>query len=97
MDRPPDQDVWFADPEFAEANKAAFNEVLNDRWAQIVEAVVDLAAAVDARVGAGAVEAVEATATGVAAELRELGLTVPGVLHERRSRAAHGRDRPAGD
>lgn len=70
--------TWFADPEFAEANKAAFNEVLADRWAQIVEAVVDLAAAVDARVSAGAVEAVEATATGVAAELRELGLTVPG-------------------
>ena len=70
--------TWFADPEFADANKAAFDDVLAARWAQIVEAVTDLAAAVDARIDAGAVASVEHNAAAIAADLGALGLTVPG-------------------
>ncbi len=70
--------VWFADPEFAETNKAAFNDVLDRRWSQIVEAVTDYSAALDSRVDTGAVAATSANAAAVAARLGELGLTVPG-------------------
>ena len=70
--------TWFADEEFGASNKAAFEDVLANRWTQVVEAVVDFAAAVDARVGTGAVEATEAAAAAVAAELTALGLSVPG-------------------
>jgi len=70
--------VWFADPEFADVNKAAFNDVLARRWGQIVEAVTDLAVAVDARIDAGAVKSTEAATAALAAQLGELGLTVPG-------------------
>lgn len=70
--------TWLADEQYGAANLAAFNDVLARRWGQIVEAVTDVAAAVDARVKAGAVTAVEAQAAAVAAELSALGLTVPG-------------------
>ena len=70
--------TWFADPTYAEGNKAAFDAVLATRWAQIVEAVSDLAAAVDARIDAGASASVAASAAAVAADLAALGLTVPG-------------------
>ncbi len=70
--------VWFADPTYAEANKAAYDALLAARWAQIVEAVSDLAAAVEARVGTGASATVAASASAVAADLAALGLTVPG-------------------
>lgn len=70
--------VWFADAQYAESNKAAFNDVLAARWAQIVEAVTDVAAAIDARIDAGAVKSVEENAAAIAASLGELGLTVPG-------------------
>jgi phenol hydroxylase P1 protein len=70
--------VWFADPANGAGNKAAFDSVLAERWAQIVEAVTDLATAVDARIDAGAVANVELTAAAVAAELGAAGLTVPG-------------------
>lgn len=70
--------VWFADAEYGESNKAAFNAVLADKWAQIVEAVTDVAGAIDARADIGAVKAVEANAAAVAADLAALGLTVPG-------------------
>ena len=70
--------VWFADPTYAASNRAAFDGVLADRWAQIVEAVSDVAAAVDARVDVGAGAAVTAIAAAVAADLAALGLTVPG-------------------
>lgn len=70
--------VWFADEQYGEANKAAFNDVLARRWTQIVAAVTDVAQAVDARVNAGAVAYVEDRAAAVAAELTAAGLTVPG-------------------
>jgi phenol hydroxylase P1 protein len=70
--------TWFADPEHADGNRAAFDEVLAARWVQIVEAVTDLAVAVDARIDAGAVASVELNAAAIAAELSALGLTVPG-------------------
>ena len=70
--------VWFADPEFAESNKAAFNDVLARRWNQIVDAVTDFSAALDSRVDTGAAAATQANAAAVAARLGELGLTVPG-------------------
>ncbi len=46
--------------------------------ARIVEAVSDVAAAVDARIDVGASAAVAAVATAVAADLTAAGLTVPG-------------------
>ncbi len=70
--------VWLADETYGETNKAAFQDVLDERWTQIVEAVTDLAAAVDARVRCGAGEAVAASATALAADLAAAGLTVPG-------------------
>ena len=70
--------TWFADEQYGAANRAAFDEVLAARWTQIVEAVTDVAAAVDARVDAGAVASVELHAAALAAELGALGLTVPG-------------------
>jgi phenol hydroxylase P1 protein len=69
---------WFADEQYGESNKAAFNDVLSRRWAQVVEAVTDLAAAVDSRVGTGAATSVELNAAALAAQLGALGLTVPG-------------------
>jgi phenol hydroxylase P1 protein len=69
---------WLADPTYAESNKAAFDGVLAARWGQVVTAVSDLAAAVDARVDVGAAGAVSAAAAAVAADLGALGLTVPG-------------------
>jgi phenol hydroxylase P1 protein len=65
---------WFADEQYGESNRAAFNDVLSRRWAQVVEAVTDLAAAV----GTGAVTSVELNAAALAAKLGALGLTVPG-------------------
>jgi phenol/toluene 2-monooxygenase (NADH) P1/A1 len=70
--------TWFADPTYGEANKAAADEVLAARWNQVVEAVTDVAAAVDARVSVGAVASVQATSATLAAELAAQGLTVPG-------------------
>lgn len=70
--------TWFADEAFGDANKAAFDDVLAARWQQIVEAVTDLATAVEARVGTGAVAATDAAAAALAADLEALGLTVPG-------------------
>jgi phenol/toluene 2-monooxygenase (NADH) P1/A1 len=70
--------TWFADEEFGASNKQAYDDVLANRWNQVVEAVVDFAAAIDARIDAGAVVAVEAAASALAAELGGLGLTVPG-------------------
>jgi phenol hydroxylase P1 protein len=70
--------TWFADEEFGASNKQAYDDVLANRWNQVVEAVVDFAAAIDARIDAGAVAAVEASASALAAELGGLGLTVPG-------------------
>lgn len=70
---------WLADPETAEANKAALDGVLAARWGQIVRAVTDLATAVDARVAVGAVDAVGTQAAAVAAALTAAGLTVPEV------------------
>jgi phenol hydroxylase P1 protein len=70
--------TWFADPEYSDVNKAAFNDVLARRWSQIVEAVSDVAAALDARVDTGAAAAAQAATSAVAAQLSELGLTVPG-------------------
>jgi len=52
--------------------------VIARRWAQVVEAVTDLAAALDSRVDTGATRAVELNAAAVAAHLAGLGLTVPG-------------------
>jgi phenol hydroxylase P1 protein len=69
---------WFADEQYGESNRAAFNDVLSRRWAQVVEAVTDLAAAVDSRVGTGAVTSVELNAAALAAQLGASGLTVPG-------------------
>ena len=70
--------TWYADPTYGDANKAAANELIGRRWNQLVEAVIDIAAAVDARIDAGAVASVEANASAVAAELAAAGLTVPG-------------------
>ncbi len=70
--------TWFADEQFSVTNKAAYDDVLATRWVQVLEAVTDVAAAVDARVATGSVAKVEATAAAVAAELGALGLTVPG-------------------
>jgi phenol hydroxylase P1 protein len=70
--------AWFADEEHSTANKAAFDDVLSTRWTQIVEAVTDVAAALDARVDTGATAALTAAATKVADDLTALGLTVPG-------------------
>ena len=70
--------VWFADEQFGESNKAAYNDLLAARWGQIVEAVSDLAAAVDARIDAGAAASVSTAAAAIAADLGALGLTVPG-------------------
>ncbi|MBI1349903.1 MAG: phenol 2-monooxygenase [Actinomycetales bacterium] len=70
--------AWLGDPTHGEANKDAANEVVGRRWNQIVEAVSDLAAAVDARVDAGAVANVEASAAALAERLTAAGLTVPG-------------------
>jgi phenol hydroxylase P1 protein len=69
---------WFADEQYGEGNKAAFDDVLARRWAQVVEAVTDLAGAVDSRIGAGAVTAVELNSAALAAQLGAMGLTVPG-------------------
>jgi phenol hydroxylase P1 protein len=71
--------TWLADPEVADANRAALDAVLAARWGQVVEAVSDLAAAVDAHVGVGAVDAARSNAAAVAAGLTALGLTVPEV------------------
>jgi phenol hydroxylase P1 protein len=70
--------TWFADEQFGAGNKAAYDDVLATKWAQVVEAVTDVAAALDARVATGAVANVELNAAAVAAELGALGLTVPG-------------------
>jgi phenol hydroxylase P1 protein len=70
--------VWFADETHSAANKAAYDAVLAERWGQVVEAVSDLAAAVDARVDVGATANVQASAAAVASSLTELGLTIPG-------------------
>jgi phenol hydroxylase P1 protein len=70
--------TWLADPTHADANRAAYDDVLAERWSQVVEAVTDVAASVDARVAAGAVAHVETTTAAVAASLAALGLTVPG-------------------
>ncbi|HET7902693.1 MAG TPA: hypothetical protein VFL59_16030 [Candidatus Nanopelagicales bacterium] len=71
--------VWFADATHGADNRAAFESVLTERWAQVVAAVTDVAAAIDNLVpGAGAVENVEAHAVALAAEFGALGLTVPG-------------------
>ena len=71
--------AWLDDPELADANRAALQGVLDARWGQIVEAVSDLAADVDARVSAGAVDAVRDQAAAVSTHLSGLGLTVPEV------------------
>lgn len=70
--------TWFADEANGAANKAAFDSVLAERWGQIVAAVTDVAAAVDARINVGAVDGVRANAAALAAELGAQGLTVPG-------------------
>ncbi|HEY5135503.1 MAG TPA: hypothetical protein VIJ41_06920 [Candidatus Nanopelagicales bacterium] len=70
--------TWLQDPTYAQGNRDAFDEVLATRWAQIVEAVSDVAAAVEARVATGAVAHVEGTAAALAESLGALGLTVPG-------------------
>mgnify|MGYP000904797409 CR=1 FL=1 len=70
--------AWFSDPEHQDANRAAFDDVLARRWAQIVEAVTDLAAALDSRVDTGATRAVELNATELAGHLGTLGLSIPG-------------------
>ncbi len=70
--------AWFADEQYVEVNKAAFDSVLSTRWTQIVEAVTDVAAALDARVDTGAVDALRARASAVSGDLTALGLTVPG-------------------
>ena len=70
--------TWFADEQFGAANKEAANEVLARRWGQIVEAVSDLASAIDARINVGAAANVQSNAMALAAELTELGLSVPG-------------------
>ena len=70
--------TWFEDPTYGASNKAAADEVLAARWTQVVEAVTDVAAAIDARVNVGAVANVEANAAALAAELAAAGLTVPG-------------------
>lgn len=70
--------AWFADEAYADANRAAYDDVLARRWAQVVEAVSDLAAALDSRVDTGATRAVELSAAALAAHLGALGLTVPG-------------------
>ena len=69
--------AWLADPELADANRAALDGVLASRWAQVVEAVSDLAAAVDVRVDAGAVDWVQSAAARLADDLAAIGLTVP--------------------
>lgn len=70
--------TWFADEANGAANKAAFDALLAERWGQIVAAVTDVAAAVDSRINAGAVDGVRANAAALAAELGAQGLTVPG-------------------
>lgn len=70
--------TWFEDENHAAANRAAFEDVLDRRWAQVIEAVTDLAAALDSRVDTGATRAVELNATALAAHLGSLGLTIPG-------------------
>jgi phenol hydroxylase P1 protein len=70
--------TWLADPVYAESNKAAYDDVLATRWLQILEAVTDVAAAVDARTQTGSVANVEQTAAALVADLGGLGLTVPG-------------------
>jgi len=70
--------TWLSDPEYADSNRAAYDAVIARRWAQVVEAVTDLAAALDSRVDTGATRAVELNAAAVAAHLGGLGLTVPG-------------------
>jgi phenol/toluene 2-monooxygenase (NADH) P1/A1 len=70
--------AWLADEEFGAGNAAAFDDVISRRWAQIVEAVTDVAAAMDARVPTGAVTSVELNAAALAAGLGAMGLTVPG-------------------
>lgn len=70
--------TWLNDPEFGAANVTAANEIIGRRWVQIVQAVTDVAVAIDARINVGAVANVEANAAAVAADLASLGLTVPG-------------------
>jgi phenol hydroxylase P1 protein len=70
--------TWFADEQYGAANKAAYDEVLASRWVQVVEAVTDVAVALDARVETGAVANIELNAAALAADLGALGLTVPG-------------------
>lgn len=70
--------TWLADENHAADNRAALDDVLARRWGQIVEAVTDLAAAIDSRVDTGAARAVEASAASLADHLSTIGLTVPG-------------------
>jgi phenol/toluene 2-monooxygenase (NADH) P1/A1 len=70
--------TWLADPVHAEANRKAHDEMLAARWSQVVEAVADVAAAIDARIGVDAVDHVTQNAATIAADLGALGLTVPG-------------------
>ncbi len=70
--------AWLADEQYSAVNQKAFEDVLSTRWAQIVDAVCDVAGALDERVDTGSVGAVEAAATAVAGRLSSLGLMVPG-------------------
>lgn len=66
---------WLSDPEYAESNRAALAGVV-DRWLPAaVDAVTDLADALDATADAGAVAAAAEAGTALTATLAERGLT----------------------
>jgi phenol/toluene 2-monooxygenase (NADH) P1/A1 len=68
--------AWLADPEHGAGNKAALEAIVAGRLGQAAEAVADLAAAIDARVDAGATKAAAVAHEQLRADLAGLGLTV---------------------
>jgi phenol hydroxylase P1 protein len=66
--------AWLSDPEHTQTNRAALQEVVDARWAQVVQAASDLAGGVAAHIPVRATEAVTTLAATVAGELAALGL-----------------------
>jgi len=68
--------AWLGDPEHGIANAAALSAVATTRLPQVVDAVRAFAAAIDARVGIGAADAVTAQAATLREQLGAAGIEV---------------------
>lgn len=68
--------AWLADPEHAEHNRAAFNEVIDDKFDQVAAAVRAIAVAIDDLIDVGAVAASEQHVANLRAKFADLGLAI---------------------